>query len=90
MDDYKRGLYMEARRLIEDCVTIDVCDALYICLDDWGHGTIAHIFPEFCQLFDGYRYHRNNTKCTALSVEYWWEKGWKEPRLRAIDYLLRD
>lgn len=29
MDDYKRGLYMEARRLIEDYVTIGVCDALY-------------------------------------------------------------
>lgn len=90
MDDYKRGLYMEARRLIESGEELYVCSALMEAVDSWYYTPVSEIFPEFAEMFDGYVYYENGRKHFTLSYMSWWAKGWKEPRLRAIDCLLRD
>ena len=90
MDDYKRGLYMEARRMIESGEEQYVCIALETAVDSWCHTSVSEIFPEFAELFNGYLYYENGQKYHTLHDMRWWAAGWKEPRLRAIDCLLRD
>lgn len=93
MDDYKKGLYLEARRLVHKEVFL--CNALKAALRDQGHQVditdedMREYFPEFLELFSG--------KCFAeygiiLHVtdphRIWWAEYSPTPRIHMIDFLL--
>lgn len=96
MDDYKRSLYMFARRQIETKHARFVCRAFFITLCVEGSSNVSYkfigeLFPEFARLNDGLRWKRSGK--SVLLTEFntsWWTSGWKKPRLRALDCILRD
>lgn len=54
---------------------------------------VQEFFPEFLELFDGiywsYNGDTNQQMCSAVAAA-WWTKAWLEPRIRALECLLRD
>lgn len=54
---------------------------------------VPEFFPDFLALFDGSYWPRrkdiHQPKCSAVDAA-WWPKDWLEPRIRALECLLRD
>ena len=53
---------------------------------------VQEFFPEFLELFDG-SYWANKTfdyQAAPAVAAAWWPKDWLEPRIRALECLLRD
>lgn len=97
MDDYKRALYMEAHRRLDAEEDSCVCIALKNALVREGMPTHVaydmktYLFSEFMQLYDGYEWRRNGSSSPIPTYsKMWWGSFWKEPRLHALDCILRD
>lgn len=99
MDDYKRTLYMRAQRLIKNGEQSFVCIALKDVLLTDGHdyfgqeteGSVLELFAEFGALYDGTDWKRNGSFSRATcKAGSWWSLGWTEPRIRALDCILRE
>lgn len=97
MDDYKRALYMEAHRRLAAGEDNFVCVALKNALAIEGmpthvaHHMVTYLFSEFMQLYDGYEWRRNGSSSpTYAYTNMWWEPFWQEPRVSALDCILRD
>ena len=97
MDDYKRSLYMMAQNRIRSakgyqytCVILK--DILY--LEGYGPtigNKVLEFFPEFSALYDGVFWCEDGTKDEEWTIENaWWEAEWEEPRIRALDCILRE
>jgi hypothetical protein len=99
MDDYKRTLYMRAQRLIKDGEQSFVCLALREVLLEDGHhyfgqeteDSVLKLFAEFGALYDGTHWECKGTFSRRVGkVDSWWSLGWTEPRIRALDCILRE
>lgn len=90
MDDYKRSIYMEVRRRLENGSALYICTALKSIIDCYDTSVIQEVFPEFYRLFDNNRWHSDGSIVIGYVADEWWEMGWKEPRIRIIDCLLRE
>ena len=100
MDDYKRGLYLQVRNELGrwSGTPLYVCYELVDALVREGadvdeldeHIWLFSIFPEFLTLFDGSVWRKNNTSDETELGDAWWENFWIEPRIRALDCILRD
>lgn len=97
MDDYARTLYMIALREIQDSGEFApfVCDELKRTLRADGYhfpttASVDDLFHHFASLFDGKCWTEKTGKYTCDSRSGWWEDGWIEPRVRALECLLRD
>ena len=102
MDDYKRGLYLQVRSELERRSTLDL--TLFVCFElnkvllDEGslfdpnsrEGHLQDLFPEFFALFDGFEWFDSGLKCKIEMNDAWWSRYWLEPRIRALDCILRD
>ena len=97
MDDYKRALYMEAHRRLDAGEDYCVCVALKNALVREGmpapvaYHMRTHLFSEFMLFYDGYEWSRNESSSPISTYSnMWWESFWKEPRVSALDCILRD
>ena len=96
MDDYKRSLYMMAQNRIRSAEGHQyICITLKVILYLEGYGPIIgdkvlEFFPELLALYDGVYWCEEDTdKYMKLSITApWWEDGWQEPRIRALDCIL--
>lgn len=98
IDDYKRELLMEVQNRIRY-----YCGAKFICcmqkcvledesiFENWEilREDIDEIFSEFIDMFDGFCWYEDGKNCKVDIMECWWEPGWKEPRIRILDTILR-
>lgn len=93
MDDYKRSLYLLARRGIEEDKYAFICTEFKRVLHNEGvtcnkHELTNELFTEFNSLNDGKYW---TPTCSSLNESgAWWLYGWREPRLRILDCILRD
>ena len=97
MDDYKRSLYMMAQNKVRSTEGSKyICIALKDILYREGYKpTIGHkvleFFPEFSALYDGVLWCEDGISDENFIIENsLWEDGWEEPRIRALDCILRD
>ena len=60
------------------------------CGDSYHDDTHLEVFTEFMGLFDGRYWGRRVDYLLKDSDDLWWEPRWKEPRIRALDCILRD
>lgn len=94
MDDYKRQLYMRAQQLALKGRTSFVCNALKTALEEEGLGVKCgnplELFPEFMGMYDGKCWSKRAVCSKVLPENNWWDEDWKEPRLRALDCILRN
>ena len=104
MDDYKRGLYLDAQRRLMAGTSTYVCTALDSALERDGfisekfqQEIIEEIFPEFFALFDGMYYcsfeeetYRGSASLFIGKGDMWWPSDYPEPRLRMIHFLLEN
>jgi len=93
MDDYKRSLYLLARRSIEEYKYTFICNEFTIILLEEGvrgntQELINELFTEFNSLNDGKYW--TPTHYSINKSGAWWLYGWREPRLRILDCILRD
>ncbi len=53
---------------------------------------VTEFFPDFLELFDGSRWGPDNFSIQdpPAVAAAWWPKDWLEPRIRALECLLRD
>ena len=99
MDDYKRTLYMEARRRLSlpsehlDKETFLCCALANVLLDE-GYFFVngkhfQKLFTEFRQLWDGYYYTSNGARIRSTDPsQIWWGSISTSPRIAMIDFLL--
>ena len=98
MDDYKRTLYMEARRRLSlspehlDKETFLCCALAKVLLDE-GYFLVNEkhfqkLFTEFRQLWDGYYYSSNGARISSNPSQIWWGGLSTSPRIAMIDFLL--
>ena len=96
MDDYKRSLYMMAQNRIRSCMGPQfICISLKDILYREGYkpvigDKVLELLPELKALYDGvYWCEEGIVKYVKPSItSSWWEDGWKEPRIRALDCVL--
>lgn len=96
MDDYKRSLYMMAQNRIRSYMGPQfICLSLKDILYREGYkpvigDKVLEFFPEFSALYDGVYWCEEDTdKYMKPSITApWWEYGWQEPRIRALDCIL--
>ena len=96
MDDYKRSLYMMAQNRIRSCMGPQfICLSLKNILYREGYkpvigDKVLEFFPEFSALYDGVYWCEDgiNGGDKQTIEDPWWEGGWKEPRIRALDCIL--
>lgn len=99
MDDYKRTLYMEARRRLSlppehlGKETFLCCALAKVLLDE-GYFLATEeysqkLFTEFRQLWDGYYYSSNGARISSTDPScIWWGGRSTIPRIAMIDFLL--
>ena len=51
---------------------------------------VREFFPEFRAMFDGKCYYSDGDAYPIHINEVWWEATWIEPRICALEYILRD
>lgn len=96
MDDYARTLYMIALRKFQDSeFPLFVCSELKRTLRAEGPSipfsvVTDDVFHHFKALFDGVRWTKAGRKYICSSESAWWEGPWQEPRVRALECLLRN
>ena len=96
MDDYRRSLYMMAQNRIRSAEGHQyICITLKVILYLEGYGPIIgdkvlEFFPELLALYDGVYWCEEDTdKYMKPSITApWWEYGWQESRIRALDCVL--
>lgn len=101
MDDYKRTIYMEVLRKLQEkpsytFICLELHHTLFDNQDedltDTADSILTEFFPEFAALFDGTMWFKNN-RCWGIEITRsmgWWEDWWYEPRIRALECILRD
>lgn len=101
MDDYKREIYMRVLRTLQEkppCifVCVELQNTLFEDPDfldnsvDTLNTILDEFFPEFDALFDGTIWSRDGW-CEKINKSMaWWEDWWYEPRIRALECILRD
>jgi hypothetical protein len=96
MDDYRRSLYMMAQNRIRSAEGHQyICITLKVILYLEGYGPIIgdkvlEFFPELLALYDGVYWCEdgiNEDEKPSITAP-WWEYGWQEPRIRALDCIL--
>lgn len=105
MDDYKRGLYMQVLRELKSHtvrkVGLFTCNKLRRQLVLEGANATSGIyetatdilkefFPEFCQLYDETYWDQFGDSEFVSETNAWWPDTWLEPRIRALECILRD
>jgi len=105
MDDYKRGLYMQVLRELKSHTVgkawLFTCDKLRRQLVLEGENctsgicetqteVIKEFFPEFYQLYDGTYWDQFGGSELVSETNAWWPDTWLEPRIRALECILRD
>lgn len=105
MDDYKRGLYMQVLRELKSHTVCKAgffnCNKLRRQLVLEGDnsasgiygtatGILKEFFPEFYQLYDGTYWGQCGTSELVSETGAWWPDAWLEPRIRALECILRD
>lgn len=97
MDDMKRAIYMLALEKIGKSEEKWVCVALCRAIEGiTGAPTVTFedankLLPEFHSLYDGkhwYKYGNSIQFYRPLGGRAWWKFGWKEPRVRILNYIL--
>lgn len=96
MDDYKRSLYMMTQNRIRTCMGPQfICLSLKDILYREGYkpvigDKVLEFFPEFSALYDEVYWCEDGINGgDKQTIEGpWWEGGWKEPRIRALDCIL--
>ena len=95
MDDMKRAIYLELLRTLEraDCRAY-ICVHLQCTLEDvFGVRTdesqdlIAEFFPEFIDLYDGYKYNIDH-RYQCYIGDLWFTTGARHARISLINFLL--
>ncbi len=99
MDDYKRAIYMEVLRNLQTryCIAFVCLNLQCILFEDPDYSDsvdsiLTEFFPEFAVLFDQTLWLKNGT-CWDTQIKKsngWWQNGWYEPRIRALECILRD
>jgi len=101
MDDYKREIYMRVLRKLQETPSYGfVCTELQNTLfedpdflddsEDILNAIVDEFFPEFAALFDGTMWSRDGWCEKINKSTAWWEDMWYEPRIRALECILRD
>lgn len=105
MDDYKRGLYMQVLRELKSHTRrkawFFTCNKLRCQLILEGANDTSEIyetpteilkefFPEFFQLYDGTYWNQFGSSEFVPETNAWWPDDWLEPRIRALECILRD
>lgn len=106
MDDYKRTLYMQTltalyqarkdRKLAFICHELrrtfynEHSDSFRPLIADHSSEIVREFFPEFRAMFDGKRYYSNGIGYPTSIKENWWQVDLIEPRIRALECILRD
>lgn len=100
IDNYKRSLYMRALEKVGSRRALYItfiCRALESVLVEEGFNcmetkdALYDLFPEFMKFYDHSCWFENGRhKYSIDSSLAWWEQYWIEPRVRALDCLLRD
>ena len=94
MDDMKKAAYISAREFLETGKSGFVCIALQDALEEIAGVSVSvttmyEVFHEFTNLFDGLHWTSSGDKYVKISYSsVWWEKRWKEPRIRIIDMIM--
>ncbi len=96
MDDYKRSLYMMAQNKLRSYMGPQfICLSLKDTLYQEGYkpvigDKVLEFFPELLALYDGVYWCEDgiNGGDKPTIEDAWWEGGWKEPRIRALDCIL--
>ncbi len=97
MDDYKRSLYMMAQNKVRSTEGSKyICIALKDILYREGYkptigNKVLELFPELSALYDGVFWCDDGINVDEeVTIEgAWWEDEWEEPRIRALDCILR-
>lgn len=104
MDDMKRAMYMEALRVMKKSswygstgfICLDLNEALKVLVGGLPFKTLGKLdetlvefFPEFFEFFDGHAWTQDG-ECINKQNQHnaWWEKGWLEPRIRILEFIL--
>lgn len=106
MDDYKRTLYMQVLTALyqarKNYALAFICQELrrtiYNEQSDYYRPSMIDnyvelldkFFPEFYAMFDSMCYQPDGDRYSIQIIRCWWEPGWIEPRIRALECILRD
>jgi len=106
MDDYKRGLYMQVLNHLKSLEQRPshlnhLCLELKAALNKQQHPDTARymgdptnamqeFFPELIALFDETCWEPCGFSACAKIGDSWWDPAWIEPRIRALECILRD
>ena len=105
MDDYKRGLYMQVLRELKSHTVykagLFTCNKLrrQLVLESVNDTFVVYetttrilieFFPEFYQLYDGTYWDQFGGSEFVSEMNAWWSDTWLEPRIRALECILRD
>ena len=97
MDDMKKGVYLQVLRHLQEDSPLKhegLCFLLQASLEAGVPLGTLEVFQEFYELNDwkrwvkdGYSIDYSSSSNTAKDF-YWWEKGWKDPRIRILNCIL--
>ena len=105
VDDSTRGLYMQVLRELKSHTVCKAgfftCNKLRRQLVLEGENcasgiyktqteVIKEFFPEFYQLYDGTYWDQFGGSEFVSGTNAWWPDAWLEPRIRALECILRD
>jgi len=83
------------------CIALKIAVAEVLgCLHhEISDGLLEELLPEFFQLFDGVAWYKLEAYDDLISsyvqkdkmhIAPWWKYGWKTPRIRILNYILRE